>query len=103
MLRALILFKAGDEDVTRATIIIADSKDSSRKALKDLLNRCGYLVEAEATNGPELLRKARTYVPGSGHYRFRPEGGSIPEIAGIIEGTDDSTVSSDTGKPGQGS
>ncbi len=92
MLRALILFEAGDEDVTRATIIIADSKDSSRKVLKDLLNRSGYLVEAEATNGPELLRKARTMYPDLVIIDSGLEGGSIPEIAGIIEGDQISTV-----------
>lgn len=92
MLRALILFKAGDGDVTRATVIIADSRDSSRKVLKDLLSRSGYLVEAEATNGPELLRKARTMYPDLVIIDSGLEGASIPEIAGIIEGDDISTV-----------
>lgn len=53
-------FKAGDEDVTRANIILGDGNSSNRRRLKDLLTRAGYLVEAEATNAPELLRKTRT-------------------------------------------
>lgn len=78
--------------MTRATVIIADSRDSSRKVLKDLLSRSGYLVEAEATNGPELLRKARTMYPDLVIIDSGLEGASIPEIAGIIEGDDISTV-----------
>lgn len=84
--RGHYFYKAGDEDVTRATILIGDGKDGSRRRLKDLLNRSGYLVEAEATNGPDLLRKARTMYPDLVIIDAGLEGGSIPEIAGIIEG-----------------
>ncbi len=75
-----------------ATIIIGDSKDSSRKRLKDLLKRSGYLVEAEATNGPDLLRKVRTMYPDLVIIDSSLEGGSIAEIAGIIEGDEISNV-----------
>lgn len=85
-------YKAGDEDVTRATILIGDGKDSSRRRLKDLLTRSGYLVEAEATNAPDLLRKARTMYPDLVIMDSSLEGGSVPEIAGIIEGDAISSV-----------
>lgn len=76
----------------RATILIGDGKDSSRRRLRDLLTRSGYLVEAEATNAPELLRKARTMYPDLVIMDSGLEGGSIPEIAGIIEGDAISSV-----------
>ncbi len=60
--------------------------------MKDLLNRSGYLVEAEATNAPELLRKARTMYPDLVIMDSDLKGGSIPEIAGIIEGDEISNV-----------
>jgi len=78
--------------VKRATIIIGDGKDNSRRRLKDLLSRAGYRVEAEAANGPELLRKARTIYPDLVIMDSSLDGGSVPEIAGIIEGDGISTV-----------
>jgi len=78
--------------VTRARIIIGDGKDSSRRRLKDLLTRYGYSVEAEATNGPELLRKARTMYPEIVIMDSNLEGGSVAEIAGIIESDEISSV-----------
>lgn len=57
-----------------------------------MLNRSGYLVEAEATNGPELLRKARTMYPDVVIMDSNLEGGSVAEIAGIIEGDEISSV-----------
>lgn len=90
--RGHYFFKAGDEDVTPATIIIGDSNDSSRRRLKDLLNRSGYRVEAEASNAPELLRKARTMYPDLVIIDSGLQGASIQEIGGIIEGDEISTV-----------
>jgi response regulator NasT len=81
-----ILFEAGDEDVTRATIIIGDGKDSSRRRLKEMLTHAGYLVEAESTNAPDLLRKTRNMFPDLVIMDSGLEGGSVAEIVGIIEG-----------------
>lgn len=78
--------------MTGATIIIGDGKDSSRRRLKDLLTRSGYLVEGEASNAPELLRKARTMYPDLVVMDSNLEGGSTAEIAGIIQGDDISSV-----------
>jgi len=87
-----IFYEAGDEDVKRATILIGDGKENSRRRLKELLTRSGYLVEAEAGNGPELLRRARTMYPDLVIMDSGLEGGSVPEIAGIIEGDGLSSV-----------
>ncbi len=57
-----------------------------------MLTRSGYLVEAEAGNAPELLRRARTMYPDLVIMDSSLEGGSIPEIAGIIEGDGISSV-----------
>ena len=87
-----IFYEAGDEDVKQATILIGDGRDNSRRQLKALLTRSGYLVEAEAGNAPELLRRARTMYPDLVIMDSSLEGGSIPEIAGIIEGDGLSSV-----------
>lgn len=84
--------KAGDEDVTRANIIIGDGNSSNRRRLKDLLTRAGYMIEAEATNAPELLRKTRHMYPDLVIMDAGLEGGSVAEIAGIIQGDDISNV-----------
>ena len=76
----------------KATIIIADGKDNSRRALKDLLTRFGYLVQAEARNAPDLLRKARTMLPDLVIMDSNLEGGSTQEIAGILESDELSNV-----------
>ena len=76
----------------KATIIIADGKASSRKALKELLTRAGYLVQAEAQNAPDLLRKARTMYPDLVIMDSALEGGGTQEIADIIIGDELSNV-----------
>ncbi|MEA4923870.1 MAG: ANTAR domain-containing protein [Syntrophomonadaceae bacterium] len=76
----------------KATIVIADGKASSRKALKELLTRSGYLVQAEAHNAPDLLRKARTVFPDIVIMDSGLEGGGIQEIADIITGDELSNV-----------
>lgn len=76
----------------KATIIIADGKANSRKNLKDLLTRSGYLVQAEAHNAPDLLRKARTMFPDMVIMDSGLEGGGIQEIADIITGDELSNV-----------
>jgi len=90
--RGHLFFKAGDQDVTPLTILIGDGNDSSRRRLKDLLKRSGYLVEAEASNAPDLLRKARTMFPDLVIMDSSLDGGSVQEIAGIIEGDEISSV-----------
>lgn len=72
----------------KATIVIADGKDTSRRVLKDLLIRAGYLVQAEARNAPELLRKARMMLPDLVIMDSNLEGGGTQEIAGILESDD---------------
>lgn len=76
----------------KATIIIADGKSNSRRALKELLTRSGYLVQAEAHNAPDLLRKARTMFPDMVIMDSGLEGGGIQEIADIITGDELSNV-----------
>jgi len=78
--------------VPKATIIIADGKANSRRALKELLTRSGYLIQAEAHNAPELLRKARTMFPDLVIMDSSLEGGGIQEIADIITGDELSNV-----------
>jgi len=78
--------------VPKATIIIADGNASSRKALKELLTRAGYLVQAEAQNAPDLLRKARTMYPDLVIMDSGLEGGGTQEIADIIKGDELSNV-----------
>lgn len=68
-----------------AKIIIADSKDSSRKLLKDNLILYGYQVMAEARNAPDMLRKTRNLYPDLVIIDSNLEGGSAFEIAGIIQ------------------
>lgn len=76
----------------RARIIIADSKESSRRTLKDILTKEGFHVQAEARNVPDLLRKARTILPDLVILDGNLEGGSTREVAGIIEDDNLSTV-----------
>ncbi len=76
----------------KATIIIADGKANSRRALKELLTRSGYLILAEAHNAPDLLRKARTMFPDMVIMDSGLEGGGIQEIADIITGDELSNV-----------
>jgi AmiR/NasT family two-component response regulator len=78
--------------VPNATIIIADGKASNRKTLKEVLTRAGYLVQAEAQNAPDLLRKARTIFPDLVIMDSGLEGGGIQEIADIIKGDELSNV-----------
>jgi response regulator NasT len=78
--------------VSKARIIIADGKDNSRHILKALLTGYGYLVQAEARNAPDLLRKTRMLFPDLVILDSRLEGGSTQEIAGIIEGDELSNV-----------
>lgn len=68
-----------------AQILIADSKDASRKLLKDTLMRMGFQVQAEARNAPDLLRKTRTMFPDLVIVDSNLEGGSVFEVAGIIQ------------------
>lgn len=76
----------------RARIIIADSQDKSRRILRDMLIRAGYLVQAEARNVPDLLRKVRNTLPDLVIIDSNLEGGSIMEVAGILEDDNLSTV-----------
>jgi len=78
--------------VPKASIIIADGKASSRRSLKELLTRSGYLIQAEAQNAPDLLRKARTMFPDIVIMDSGLEGGGIQEIADIITGDELSNV-----------
>jgi len=71
--------------VPGARIIIADNKDGSRKALKQTLVRVGFNVQAEVRNIPETLRKCRTLFPDLLIIDANLEGGSVLELAGIIE------------------
>jgi len=78
--------------VPGARIIIADSKDNSRKNLRDALQRAGYTVQAEARSAPDLLRKVRRIIPDLVILDDDLEGGSPMEIAGIIEDDNLSSV-----------
>lgn len=71
--------------VENARIIVADSKESSRKQLRECLKKYGFQVQAEARNAPDLLRKARTIYPDLAVIDSNLEGGSIFEIAGILQ------------------
>ena len=84
----------------RARIIIADSKENSRKSLRDTLQRAGYLVQAEALNAPDLLRKVRRILPDLVIMDFNLEGASPMEIAGILEDDNLSSVLVLTGDSG---
>ncbi len=77
--------KVVTEFVPKAKIVIGDSKDSSRRLLKELLTRSAYQVQAEARNSPDLLRKVRTFLPDLVIIDSNLEGGSVAEAAGIIE------------------
>lgn len=68
-----------------ARIVIADSKESGRRGLREMLVRAGYSVQAEARNVPDLLRKVRTILPDLVILDSSLEGGSTAEVAGIIE------------------
>ena len=76
----------------KATIVIADGKENSRRSLKDLLTQAGYLVQAEARNAPDLLRKARMILPDLVIMDSNLEGGSTPEVVGILESDELSNV-----------
>ena len=76
----------------RGNIIIGDGNANSRRRLKDTLIRAGYLVDAEASNAPDLLRKARHMYPDLVIMDSGLEGGSVAEIAGIIQGDEISSV-----------
>ncbi|MDD3364104.1 MAG: ANTAR domain-containing protein [Syntrophomonas sp.] len=78
--------------MSKARIIIADGNDKSRLRLKALLTGYGYLVQAEARNAPDLLRKARMMFPDLVIMDSRLEGGSTQEIAGILESDELSNV-----------
>ena len=86
--------------MTRARIVIGDGNSSNRRRLKELLTRAGFLVEAEATNAPELLRKTRHMYPDLVIMDVGLEGGGVAEIAGIIQGDDISNVLVLTGNKG---
>lgn len=66
-------------------IVIADSKENSRRMLRELLTRAGYSVQAEARNVPDLLRKVRMILPDLVILDSSLEGGSTMEVAGILE------------------
>lgn len=68
-----------------ARIIIADSKENSRRMLREGLNRCGFQIQAETRNAPDLLRRARTMYPDLVIMDANIEGGGVFEIAGIIQ------------------
>lgn len=72
--------------VPRARIIVADSKDSSRRLTRDILQRSAYQVVAETKNMPDTLRKCRTFYPDLLVIDSSLEGGSVIELAGIVEG-----------------
>lgn len=76
----------------RARVILGDSKDASRKTLRDMLTRNGYMVQAESTNVPDVLRKCRTLFPDLVIIDSNIEGGSFLELAGIIESDNISSV-----------
>jgi response regulator NasT len=78
--------------VSGVKIIIADSKENSRRILKDTLQHAGYQIQAEARNAPELLRKTRRLFPDLVIIDANLEGGSPEEIAGIIEDDNLSSV-----------
>jgi len=78
--------------VPTARIIIADSKDNSRRMLRENLIRAGYLVQAEARNAPDLLRKARAILPDLVILDSNLEGASTMEVVGILEDDNLSTV-----------
>jgi response regulator NasT len=78
--------------VSKARIIIADGNDNSRHRLKALLTGYGYLVQAEACNAPDLLRKARMMFPDLVILDSGLKGGSTQEIASILEGDELSNV-----------
>ena len=76
----------------KAKIIIGDSHEKSRRFLKEILRRHGYNIVADVSNAPELLRKTRVLFPDLVIVAGDIEGGSINEIAGIIEYDDLSNV-----------
>lgn len=69
----------------RASIIVADSKDSSRNSLKKTLQRFGFYVKAEVRDVPEALRKCRSLFPDLLIVDSSLEGGSVLELADIVE------------------
>lgn len=76
----------------KASIIIADGKAANRKVLREILTRAGYMVQAEAQNAPDLLRKVRTMYPDLVIMDSGLEGGGTQEIADIIIGDELSNV-----------
>lgn len=71
--------------VPGSKIIIADNKERNRSVIKEILSRSGYRVHAEASNAPELLRKNRSIFPDLVIMDSDLEGGSVIELANIIE------------------
>ncbi|PKM78697.1 MAG: response regulator [Firmicutes bacterium HGW-Firmicutes-15] len=78
--------------MSKARIIIADGNENGRRRLKAMLTGYGYLVQAEASNAPDLLRKARMMFPDLVILDSRLEGASTQEIVGILEGDELSNV-----------
>jgi response regulator NasT len=92
VIRAPIFLRQVMEFVLKARIIIADGNDQSRNRLKSLLISYGYMVQAEARNAPDLLRKTRMMYPDVVILDSGLEGGSTQEIAGILESDELSNV-----------
>jgi response regulator NasT len=66
-------------------IIVADSKLASRNSIKEILLKSGYRTCADADNFPDLLRKARSMHPDLVIIDAELAGGSVYEIAAILE------------------
>ncbi len=71
--------------MSKSKIIIAESNEKSRNSLKTILIKYGYSVVGEVNNAPELLRETRKLFPDLVIIASDIEGGSIFEVAGIIE------------------
>ncbi|MDD3893745.1 MAG: ANTAR domain-containing protein [Syntrophomonadaceae bacterium] len=71
--------------MSKAKIIIAESNEKIRNSLKNILIKYGYSIVAEVNNAPELLRETRKLFPDLVIIASDIEGGSIFEVAGIIE------------------
>lgn len=69
----------------RTKVLVADSSESRRPALKTMLSSLGYQVLGEAKSVPDLLRKTRDLEPDVVLFDLKLEGGSPLEAAQIIE------------------
>ena len=60
-----IMAKAGGEVTldSKGTVVIVDDSGMSRKILRDILEKAGYAVLAEATDGLEGVLAYKTYYP----------------------------------------